>query len=265
MLRRARFRGLWYPYSADDCMKTIGDGERCGNAIHGVLPHAGWPYSSPMIREYFDALSDKVKRFIVISPSHYHYLMPDTFTLSRFTEAETPFGNADVHGLSFRSSVISDRAIADEHGVEVVLPFIGERKASVSFALISEVTSLEAADRLSDELIAELDDESAVIASSDFTHYGRRFGYTPYKQDALEKTIRSDSECASALAEGRCEDVFRKFRSGTICGIAASIILSMAARKLGLNGVTGSHSTSADATGDDEDFVSYQTVYWRQE
>lgn len=264
MIRKAGFRGLWYPFTAEECRTYVGDIKRNGEITNGVLPHAGWPYSASMIKEYFSGLSEDVKRIIIISPSHYHYLKPDYFTISTFDKAETPFGNADVIPFTPRSSIVSDKAVADEHGVEMILPFIGmAENICVSFALISEITSLSALNRLSDELSENIGTDTAVVASSDFTHYGPRFGYMPYGGKGLEKAIEKDSEAASLIAGGRADEVFNAFRTGTICGIAAMMILSETSRKAGLHGWRGMHATSADSTGDDEDFVSYQTIYWR--
>ena len=264
MIRKAGFRGLWYPFTAEECRTYVGDIKRNGEITNGVLPHAGWPYSASMIKEYFSGLSEDVKRIIIISPSHYHYLKPDHFTICTFDKAETPFGNADVIPFTPRSSIVSDKAVADEHGVEMILPFIGMAgNICVSFALISEITSLSALDRLSDELSENIGTDTAVVASSDFTHYGPRFGYMPYGRKGLEKAIEKDSEAASLIAGGRTDEVFNAFRTGTICGIAAMMILSETSRKAGLHGWRGMHATSADSTGDDEDFVSYQTIYWR--
>ena len=71
MVRKALFRGTWYPYREDECRKIIGDIGKGGEAMHAVLPHAGWPYSAPMLREYFSIMRRDIKRIIILSPSHY--------------------------------------------------------------------------------------------------------------------------------------------------------------------------------------------------
>ena len=111
---------------------------------------------------------------------------------------------------------------------------------------------------------AEADGETAFIASSDFTHYGPRFNYMPYSCDAEECVVESDSRCASLLAEGRIEKVFADFTNGTICGIAPAMIVSALSSGEGLAGMRGPHTTSNDVSGQrHENFVSYQSVYWR--
>ena len=171
---------------------------------------------------------------------------------------------AEIGGLAaikkFSSDVVNATGTMQQLHVALSTILQDGDKAST---LISEITSLSALDRLSDELSENIDTDTAVVASSDFTHYGPRFGYMPYGRKGLEKAIEKDSEAASLIAGGRTDEVFNAFRTGTICGIAAMMILSETSRKAGLHGWRGMHATSADSTGDDEDFVSYQTIYWR--
>lgn len=265
MVRKALFRGTWYPYREDECRKIIGDIGKGGEAMHAVLPHAGWPYSAPMLREYFSIMRRDIKRIIILSPSHYYRIPADAFISSSFTAAETPFGEIPVTGVRIRSAALSDTAIQREHGVEMILPFIGMLGGiSVSFLLINEITSPDALKHLASELIDAIDSHTSIIASSDFTHYGPRFGYMPYGIHGLEKAIEDDGECSMLLSENKTDEVFRRFTHGTICGIAAAMILSQVARETEMPGWCGMSGNSAESTGDDEDFVSYRTVYWRK-
>ena len=109
-----------------------------------------------------------------------------------------------------------------------------------------------------------MDEKTAFIASSDFTHYGRRFGYTPYGNYALERVKDSDYKIASSLAVGDTEGVFSIHENTTICGIAGAMILSYAAKLKGLKGEVGDHYTSYDVYPDcADDFVSYFDVFWK--
>ena len=147
----------------------------------------------------------------------------------------------------------------------MILPFIGMLGGiSVSFLLINEITSLDALKHLASELIDAIDSHTSIIASSDFTHYGPRFGYMPYGIHGLEKAIEDDGECSMLLSENKTDEVFRRFTQGTICGIAAAMLLSQVARETEMPGWCGMSGNSEESTGDDEDFVSYRTVYWRK-
>ena len=252
MKRIARFAGLWYPSSADELSLITGNPELHGNNVNAVLPHAGLFYSGGIIRNYFKSLSSSVKRVVIISPS--------------FTSSSTPLGDAETVPLSIPHAVQSEAALQAEHGVEMFLPFIAARGLKVSYALVSSLSSVEKVYEKADLFKAEADGETAFIASSDFTHYGPRFNYMPYSRDMEGHVVESDSCCAALLAEGRIAEVFADFTKGTICGIAPAMIVSALSSGEGLAGMRGPHTTSNDVSEEpDENFVSYQSVYWRKE
>ena len=266
MKRIARFAGLWYPTSADELSLITGNPELHGNNVNAVLPHAGLFYSGGMIRNYFESLSSSVKRVVIISPSHYYYIEPDVIVTASFTSSSTPLGDTETVPLSIPHAVQSEAALQAEHGVEMFLPFIAARGLKVSYALVSSLSSVEKVYEKSGLFKAEADGETAFIASSDFTHYGPRFNYMPYSRDVEKQVVESDSCCAALLAEGRIAEVFADFTNGTICGIAPAMIVSALSSGEGLAGMRGPHTTSNDVSGQrDENFVSYQSVYWRKE
>ena len=268
MERKAVFRGTWYPASAEECLMITGDQKGNGRLRNAVLPHAGLYYSGSMIREYFSSIDREIERIIILSPSHYFRLRPDTLYVSAFTLSETPFGSVRTIPLDTEGSIEDDRVIQAEHGLEMCLPFIGKRKLSVSYGVISRITSPSAASCIAERLIKVSDSRTAFIASSDFTHYGPRFNYTPFGCDmhaAHDRVMKSDCEAAALLAASETEKVFRKFSEGTICGIAPAMIVSEVSKQMKLEGMTGSRTTSMDISDDgDTGFVSYQTVYWRK-
>ncbi len=270
MKRYAGFMGTWYPGSRDGCLRITGDLDGSGDLWNAVLPHAGLMYSGSMIREYYEGMDAAIRRIAIISPSHCYRLQPDTLYISRYTEAETPFGTVPVLPLDIPGAITADEVIGKEHGVEMFLPFIGKKgNAAVSFAVISTVTSPEEAFRQAEALLEAVDGRTAFIASSDFTHYGARFACMPFGRDsgkAHDAVVRQDSEAARLLAEGRIAEVLERYASGTICGIASAVIVSAISSILHMQGRTGSHTTSMDISDDgDSGFVSYQTVYWRKD
>ena len=237
-----------------------------GNNANAVLPHAGLFYSGSIIRNYFESLSSSVKRVVIISPSHYYYIEPDVIVTASFTSSSTPLGDAETVPLSIPHAVQSEAALQAEHGVEMFLPFIAARGLKVSYALVSSLSSVEKVYEKAGLFKAEADGETAFIASSDFTHYGPRFNYMPYSRDVEKQVVENDSCCAALLAEGRTEKVFADFTNGTICGIAPAMIVSALSSGEGFAGMRGPHTTSNDVSGQrHENFVSYQSVYWRKE
>lgn len=266
MKRIARFAGLWYPSSASELSLITGNPELHGNNVNAVLPHAGLFYSGGIIRNYFESLSSSVERIVIISPSHYYHIEPDVIVTASFTSSSTPLGDIETVPLTIPHAVRSDTALQAEHGVEMFLPFIAARGLKVSYALVSSLSSVKKIYESAGLFGSEADGETAFIASSDFTHYGPRFNYMPYSRDVEGQVVESDSRCAALLAGGRTAEVFADFTKGTICGIAPAMIVSALSSGEGFAGMRGPHTTSNDVSGQmDENFVSYQSVYWRKE
>lgn len=266
MERYAAFAGSWYPADRKELDEYVRpDLFGPGDITDAVLPHAGLYYSARIIREYFQKLSPGIKRIVIISPSHYFRLPPGTLCTAPFTSSATPYGSIETIPLDTDDCISSASALQREHGVEMFLPFIKAAGLAVSYALINEVTGMDNITDLADRLISMTDGSTGFIASSDFTHYGHRFGYMPYGRNAGKKVKEHDSECARLLSSMETEEVLRRFTGGTICGIAPAMIVSAIARKKGRNGSTGLSYTSDDISGtSSDDFVSYQSVLWRE-
>ena len=266
MIRKARFRGTWYPYSAEETEAITGPLGSSGNARIAVLPHAGLCYSGSLIRYFFERIPSNTDKALILSPSHYFMIPDGRAAVAPFTESETPFGMLTTRMPEIPGSITSSEAIAAEHGLEMFLPFIGRKGGiEVSYILISSLRSPEEAAAAAKRIAELMDERTILIASSDFTHYGRRFGYTPHRSNVLEKTMEHDGSATAMLAGSDGTGAYREFRESTICGIAAAAIAAETAAILGLKGETGPWSTSL-MDGDDaeaEDFVSYRTVLWR--
>lgn len=264
MERKAVFAGSWYPDSPRGLDAIIGFQGHGGSYRHAILPHAGLYYSGALIKSFFSGLDERIGRILIIAPSHYHRIKSDVFTVSSFTSSETPYGSIVTVPFAPNPCVVDDRAVADEHAVEMFLPFIKKHGGlDVSYALVNHVSGYDAIVRLSDILSSHVDEETSVIASSDFTHYGRRFGYEPYGSGALERVRDEDMKCAGLLASGRTEEAYDMYSDKTICGLVPALLVSRMAVLKGLEGMIGPYATSAGRDGGRNDFVSYCDVFWR--
>lgn len=284
-IRRAKFAGSWYPkdkYVLEDLI------EQAISSLSGqfspstcaVLPHAGISFSALGMAAFFQNLPPQTERLVLLGPSHTTSLDPDRLVGGNFTGYATPFGNVDGFSLS---SVVRgfDQAIEREHAVEMILPFIAymnksrEKQISYSPALISKVTNGFVLAELCDRLVSDIgrkslkSGETVLVASSDFTHYGSRFGYTPYSRLSLgaqkERVREDDLVLARLLAAGKSEGALALYneKKPTICGIAPSVIISEIARRLGLAGSIASYYSSYDiAPSSGDSFVAYCTILW---
>ena len=262
MERYARFQGSWYPAERDKLLAMIGyeEGERAARIA--ILPHSGLLYSKEHIKRYFSTLSEDIERILIISPSHRYYLEPDMLVSASFSSSATPLGPIETVPMDI--GIRHDRAMQEEHGVEMFLPSIALKgRLTVSYLLISSISSIESGKRIAESILSSIDERTGIIASSDFTHYGPSYGFTPYGKDAYGRVMDEDSRTARLFAENRAEEAWEDGRKRTICGIAPATIASMIAGSLCLEGDMVMASSSADSNGDRTDFVSYRTVLWR--
>ncbi len=274
-MRRARYAGSWYP--ADErglgqlVSVALSSAEQAGSFRFAVLPHAGLYYSARGIAPFFPNFSEQTEKILVIAPSHYEYLPSDVLATYAFGTLETPLGILNGFGLSF-SHHKYQHALEAEHALEMVLPFIAHlpNPPKVALALLSSVTQVE---RMADQLIEELGMEdlqegrTCIIASSDFTHYGPRFGYVPFNQASARRRVEEqDKAIASWLAHGEISQAqaWADEHKCTICGIAPALVVAQIAKECASRGFLADYYTSQDILpSTEEEFVAYATILWR--
>jgi MEMO1 family protein len=105
------------------------------------------------------------------------------------------------------------------------------------------------------------------LASSDFTHYGRSFGFTPFPPARAADCLREmDLACAEAAGSLRSERFLAALAEtgATVCGAAPIALLLDAMRAIDsdLYPVTLDYQTSGEITGDFHHSVSYAALGW---
>ncbi|KAK6201470.1 MEMO1 family [Scheffersomyces amazonensis] len=180
--------------------------EKVKESIHGarvlIGPHAGFAYSGERLAETFTVWDkSKVKRIFMLGPSH-HVYFKNSVLVSQFNEYETPFGNIPVDNdtidelLSIKSSsksrgpvfkYMSSEVDEDEHSFEMHAPFIyhATRNLPQGTPKIIPILISGMDDKLGEDLANALlpylaNEENHFVVSSDFCHWGQRFGYSKY-------------------------------------------------------------------------------------
>ncbi len=305
-LRKARFAGSWYANDAvvlrteiDEFLELvqkdlwkplshqgrIPEHHRSAPVKGGMLPHAGLYFSGRGIAHFFHAVGSETEEIVIIAPSHYVPLIPDTLFCSAHEGFDTPIGTVSGIDLISRDTQHllreHNRAVEMEHAVEMFLPFIArmnetaEVPISVGVLLISDISGKEELETLTDLLVDLLGKErlssgkTVLIASSDYTHYGPRFAYTPFgTQDIpeIERQVevqdREIAECFCSYRFQQLEDI-RIQRDSTICGFAPGLLVSSVMERIGSVGMVCDYYNSNHFTGPDSGFVSYCTILWR--
>jgi AmmeMemoRadiSam system protein B len=195
-IRRALFSGSWYPSRASECEDSIKQfietadrrkkkpgHELCG----GIVPHAGWYYSGQIACNVIHRLKGKKEPdVIILFGMHLHkgnagYIMPEGAW-------ETPFGEIPVDEKlaeelkgKFDFIIESHDNFIQDNTIELQLPFIkyffpDSRIVAMGvppakLALEAGVFAAEASKRLGYSV--------KVLGSTDLTHYGANYGFSP--------------------------------------------------------------------------------------
>lgn len=162
--------------------------------------HAGYSYSGPCAAWAYKVLdlSPSTKRVFVLGPSHTYYLRG--CALSTYAVYSTPLGDlvvdkdvvAALRGTGRFKDIPRD-SDEDEHSLEMHLPYIYKRiqqtfpdgpetKAYPTVVPVLVGDNDGAAEKEFGAILAPYlgDPENVFVVSSDFCHWGSRFGYTTY-------------------------------------------------------------------------------------
>ena len=237
--RSASHAGSWYTSDgaelAEQLTGWLDDAQStCGPARAIIAPHAGFSFSGPTAAwAYKHVVADGVKRVFLLGPSHSLY--SPKCLLSACTEYATPMGNLPVDGPimdELAASGLFDKlqlaADEREHSLEMHLPYIAHVMGSRPYTLVPIMVgalSEEAEGRYGRLLAPYLaDPQNLFVISSDFCHWGDRFGFTYHDQrhgGEIYQSIEALDRQGMALIESQdCAGYARYQReySNTICG-----------------------------------------------
>ncbi len=181
-VRHAAVAGLFYPAEAAILRQTI---ERllqdvskdipCHDAL--IAPHAGYIYSGITAAHAYVGLlkgEQNIKRVILLGPAHRVYTRG--LALSTATYFETPLGGIEIDRDAIElikdlpQVIVSDQAHAQEHSLEVHLPFL--QCVLKTFKLVPLVVGEASADEVMEVIETYWGDaDSLIIVSTDLSHY----------------------------------------------------------------------------------------------
>jgi hypothetical protein len=233
-----------------------------------VLPHAGYRWSGPVAAYGVKQVLDRTfRRVVVLGPSH-RSGMENVVSVPDATHYGTPLGEValDLEFIrALRRHPVAQTippVHASEHSVQIQVPML--QHALGEFRLVPIVVGnldLETTRTLARILRGLIDAQTLVIASSDFTHYGKKFGYEPFHDDLAESIERLDMGALATLE--KCDDeAFRSYvqeTGATICGRRAiSVLLAMLEPDAKAHLLR--YDTSGRVGGDYSNSVSYLAV-----
>lgn len=273
-VRPSALKGSWYPASREALRKQV-DGflgsvpqSVAGQRIVGMIsPHAGYVYSGEVAAwGYKNLIGLPFRRVVLMAPSH--YVPFEGVSIPRVDFYETPLGKVRLDKEACESLLEMPlfgsvpNAHRREHAVEIQLPFL--QRTLKSFDLVPLVVGLLKEEEylaVSEELKRLQGPDTLFIASSDFTHFGPRFGYVPFAEDFRENIARLDHGAIDLILKRDWQGflAYKGRTQATICGFRPIAIL-LKALPSGVSGQLLRYSLSGDMTGDYTNSVSYASI-----
>jgi AmmeMemoRadiSam system protein B len=196
MVREPVVAGRFYPATRRECLEHIsallpktpfeGGPER---PVAGIVPHAGWFFSGATALAVLQAICAKrvPKTLVIFGAVH----TGGVHRSSVFPSGgwQTPMGLAEIDErlageiLARGSGLVTDdpQAHEDEHSIEVQVPLVQHFAPEAKIVPISVLPDEKAAavGRLVGQVIRSLDADAVCLGSTDLTHYGSPYGFTP--------------------------------------------------------------------------------------
>lgn len=219
-IRRPAVAGMFYPADAAVLRSTV-TALLAAAGVHGdppkalVVPHAGYVYSGPVAASAYACLAPlrgRITRVVLLGPAHRVWFQG--LALPSDDAFATPLGvvRVDLAAAASLSDLpqvrVFDAPHADEHGLEVHLPFL--QVALDEFAIVPLVVG-EAASVDVAEVIDRLwgGPETLVVVSSDLSHYldyaaARRLdaATTAHVEALRDDALGNDSACGRVPLAG---------------------------------------------------------------
>lgn len=276
----------WYPSSRKELVRSLKEHEHYAQKHYGtgldsskvraiICPHAGYEYSGNIASSAFNLIKPgQFKRVILLSPAHYDSFDGIGLPSSDYHTYKNLMGpialdKKILSELSQHSPIVSYRPKAHEleHGVNVVLPFIqrhcGETCSLVPL-LVGHINIDQAMD-IAQVLRSLLDDQTLLVISADFTHYGSMFDYQPFHDDITQKIFRLDSAIVEQIQNQSLDgfvQVLDKTKA-TVCGMYPIMVLLALLEQDAFGEVesyVAGYNTSASHKKNPEHCVSYLSL-----
>ena len=215
-----------------------------------VVPHAGYVYSGPVAAHAYALLApwrERFTRVVLLGPAHRVAVRGLAAPSSEFFA--TPLGRVRIDRAALAEVAdlpqlrTSDAVHADEHSLEVQLPFL--QSVLGDFALVPLAVGDASAEAVA-QVIERLwgGDETLIVISSDLSHYLRYDEARAIDRDTVDRILRLDATLNHHQA----------------CGATPLAGATLAARAHGLQPRLLDLRNSGDTAGDRSRVVGYCAI-----
>jgi AmmeMemoRadiSam system protein B len=247
------FAGRFYPADADDCRRAahqymtadFGQDDRT-RWLGGIVPHAGWICSAAVAAQTIAVIARTVTPDVVVVFGAIHTaLSTPVAALDVYRRWQMPGGELAV-AEHLRAKLLESKDLFDvdarfherEHAVEVELSLIREVWPDVMILPV-EVPVIDAAVAMGQTTAKKMIDAgltAVYLASSDLTHYGPSYRFTPsgIGPAALSWAKDNDRRLLQLVTDMQAERIVPEVRSRlNACGGGAIAAMLAACREHG--------------------------------
>ena len=279
-VRKCSGAGRWFEGSAASLKREVNDyfskveNKYEGKKIAAIIsPHAGFVYSGKAAAAgYVSIKNAQYKRVIMLGVNHTFYLQ--SASIMNVDAYETPLGSIYLDRpvveklLKEKCFASEPRAHYTEHSIENQLPFLQEglKEGFKIVPILVGDMSEEGFESIATSIKPFVNEDTLIVVSSDFTHYGKYFDYYPFKDDVKENLRKLDMGAADFINAKDYEGfrAYLKKTGATICGRnAISVLLKILPDEC--TGDVATYYTSGDLTDDYSSSVSYASIVFYKE
>jgi MEMO1 family protein len=190
-----------------------------------IVPHGAYPYSGQCAAWAYKEIAESKfpKTFIILFPDHsgthfdFATTDEDFETMLGVVKTDKEFVNKLL-----QTNLVKKTTNFKEHSIEVQLPFLqlANKDELNKIQIVPIICPTTNNYKELAEEITNISKDIIVIISSDLTHYGVKFGYTPFKFN-IEQSIKDLDKNAITLIMSYDSDEFLKYikkTRATICG-----------------------------------------------
>ncbi|MEN6384622.1 MAG: AmmeMemoRadiSam system protein B [Phycisphaerales bacterium] len=270
MVRESIVAGQFYPGSKEECQTEL---HFYTSNIHikqplpekivcGIVPHAGWVFSGDvagMVFKAIEKINKTVDTFVIFGATHSG--MGNSAAVYDKGSWRTPMGEIQIDE-DFAAEVLknckSAKSNSDmhkfEHSIEVQIPFIQYlfKNAKIVPIMTTPAEYVIALGLQVGQCIRNAKDKKIVcIGSTDLTHYGPRYGFSPKGKGSKgldwARNVNDKNFIDNAIAMDPEKLLIESMDNQNACGPGAAAATIAVARELGrTKGIMLAHTHSND-------------------
>ncbi len=247
----------------------------------GIVPHAGWMYSGSTAMKVYSSIKDssenskkEIDTFVILGAVH----VMDVIGATMYHEGSwnTPLGEIEIDDQLSRlvydetDVIVNTNSHILEHSIEVQVPMIKYLfpRSKILPIMCPPIKQMKEFGKSLGKIIKKSEKNVMIIASTDLTHYGPRFGITcgGYGQDGLNWMKKNDQRIMKIMLDMEADKVIEETQSRqNACG-GGAILTSLAtfselgAKKGSLLGYTTSYDERPH--GEPSESVGYAAIVY---